>query len=80
MFIFCTSNSEYFHREIVKVKYLFRIIPVYAKVEGLADIHLCIKSSSGDVSTLLCCLASSILVEWSERELEHRRNLSSWAD
>ena len=70
----------YFHIEVVEVILLTRIMSINAEVEGLADIKLSVESSSVDVSTLLCCLASSILVEWSERELEHRRNFSSRAD
>ena len=62
----------YFHIEVVEEILLSGVFSFNAEVERLADIHLCIKSSSVDVSTLLCCLASSILVEWSERELEHR--------
>ena len=70
----------YFHIEVIEVILLMARFSFNAEVEGLADIKLSRESSSVDVSTLLCCLASSILVEWSECELEHRRNFSSIAD
>ena len=70
----------YFHIEIVEEILLMARVSFNAEVERLADIKLSVESSSVDVSTLLCCLASSIPVEWSERELEHRRNFSSRAD
>ena len=70
----------YFHNEVVEEIFLSGVVSFNAEVERLADIKLSVESSSVDVSTLLCCLASSILVEWSEHELERRRNLSTEAD
>ena len=46
------------------------IITVHTQGQWFADVNLIIECSSVDVASLLCCLTSCILVEWSEYQLE----------
>ena len=48
--------------------------------QWFAGVYLIIECHSVDVSSLLCCLTSSILVEWSEYQLECCWNWSARRD
>ena len=66
-----------FHVKKMDKVFFSCIISEPAQVQWFASVYLIIECSSVDVSSLLCCLTSSILVEWSEYQLYYCWNWSA---